>query len=164
MMLFLGKYDEHWTHTDKPANTIWTFMDKRDGSGQIDWPYSRAHLVPGWNIPVGVYIQTEYAMGSPMFIAKQHTNVHLQFPYVTEDTMLPRGTRWTPAEVARAATMQTDLTEYLRESWAFFTSGQTELNDANWDAFIAECYRLGAGEITAINQAVVDRWNAELGN
>jgi hypothetical protein len=139
-------------------------MNQPGTDEKITWTYSRAHLVPGWAIPAGAYIMTEFAEGSPMFISKQHTNVHLQFPYVTTDTQFPPLARWTDDETDAAAAKLTDLSDYLRESWAHFTIGQRALTDANWDAFVAECYRLGAGEITEIYQGVFDRWNAEMGN
>ena len=36
------------------------------------------------------------------------------------------------------------------------------LADAGWEAFIAECQRMGCDEITEIYQQVFDRWNAAL--
>jgi hypothetical protein len=70
--------------------------------------------------------------------------------------------RWSEDETAAAATKQADLQIYLRESWAHFMSGQMELNDANWDAFVAQCYAMGAQEITDIRQQVYNRWLAAL--
>jgi putative aldouronate transport system substrate-binding protein len=162
LMFFKGFYDVHWTHIDKPDNNIWTFMNQKGSDEQITWLYSTTNLVPGWNLPVGVYLTNNINHGTPLFNAKQHTNVHLQFPYVTTDTQIPGGARWTDAETTAASTRMADLRTYLEESWASFVSGGTPINDTTWDAFVAECYRLGAGEITEINQAVLDRWNAAL--
>lgn len=162
-----GFYGVHWEYTNE-ERTEWTFLDRpdgqlnEDGTSLINWDYSRAYLVPGWNLPVGVYIDTSFAAGTPMYIAKQKTNAVNEYPYCTTDTQFPPLARWTQEETDAASTKLADLTIYLQESWGQFMSGERELSDANWDAFIAECQRLGCDEITAIYQQVFDRWNLAL--
>jgi len=168
LMFFRGYYGVHWEYTDWPVNENWTFLDRPDGSAdesgdtRINWDYSRAYLVPGWHLPTGVYIANEYAEGSPMYIAKQMTNVVQQYPFCTTDTQFPPLARWSEEETEAAATKLADLETYLKESWGLFMSGQIELNDSNWDAFVSQCYAMGAGEITTIYQQVLNRWSAAL--
>ncbi|GHU73715.1 hypothetical protein AGMMS49992_13240 [Clostridia bacterium] len=168
MMFYKGFYGTHWEYTN-PERTEWTFLDRPDGkanddgTSKITWDYSRAYLVPGWSIPSGgILLDNAFAAGSPMYIAKQITNVENEYPYVTTDTQFPPLARWSQEETDAAATKLADLQRYLQESWGQFMSGEREINDANWNAFLAECQRIGSDEITAIYQQVFDRWNAAL--
>ena len=162
-----GFYGTHWEYTNEERSE-WTFLDRPDGqqnddgTSMITWDYSRAHLVPGWSLPCGVYVDNSYAAGSPMYVAKQVTNVVNEYPYCTTDTQFPPLARWSPEETEAAATKLADLTIYLEESWGQFMSGERPLDDANWEAFIAECQRMGCDEITEIHQQVYDRWYAAL--
>lgn len=158
-----GFYGIHWEYTNE-ERTEWTFLDRpdgqlnEDGSSKITWDYSRAYLVPGWSLPCGVYIDESFAAGTPMFVAKQVTNAVNEYPYCTTDTQFPPLARWTQEETDAAATKLADLRIYLEESWGQFLSGERELTDENWEAFIAECQRMGCDEVTEIYQQVYDRW------
>jgi len=103
-----------------------------------------------------------FSQGDPRFVSKQLTNQTHQFPYLTTDTQFPPLARWLPEETDRASVMLLDLQEYLRESWGLFMSGQKELNDDNWNDFVATCKALGSDELTSIYQSVLNRWNASL--
>jgi hypothetical protein len=168
MMLYKGFYGVHWEYTDWPENKHWTFLDRPDGSAsddgdtRINWDYARAYINIGWNHPCGLYVDETYADGSPMYVAKQLSNETNEYPYVSADTEFPRLARWSEEETNAAATKLTDLQNYLLESWGLFMSGQMELNDANWDTFVATCDALGAQEITDIYQQVYERWNSAL--
>jgi len=167
LLLWLGFYGEHWEYTN-PQRTEWTFLARPDGSiggdgtDRIDWAFLYENISPGWNLPVGVYLHNVFADGAPMYLAKQHTNVAYQMDYRTTDTQFPPLARQTQEEIDSIATMQTELEEYCNQSFAMFMSGQTELSDANWDAFIARCKVLGSDTITEVRQNVLTRWNAAM--
>lgn len=168
MHFFRGFYGIHWEYTNE-ARDEWTFLDRPDGQKNDDgttlitWDYSRAYLVPGWSLPAGVYIDESFAAGTPMYVAKQKTNAVNEYPYCTTDTQFPPLARWSDEETEAAATKLADLRIYLGQSWGQFLSGERALDDASWDAFIAECKLMGCDEVTAIYQQVFDRWNASLG-
>ena len=169
MMFYKGWYGEHWEYVNLDR-TAWSFLPTPDGqttsSGDlIDWMYSRNYILMGWSLPCGVYIDGSMQVGgAPMFVAKQYTNIDYQYPYVSAETEFPRLARRTPEETESIATKEAELNEYLRQQWALFMSGQKDLNDANWDDFKANCYKLGVDDILEVRQSVAERWAKAMGN
>ena len=70
-------------------------------------------------------------------------------------------TEMTVEETEAVATILTDLQLYLRESYVAFITDERSIED-EWDAFIAECYRIGAQQVVDVYQNVYDRWNAAM--
>jgi len=164
LMFYKGYYGVHWEYTNL-QRTYWTFLPTPDGTetsdgNKIDWAYSRNYLLPGWSLPCGIYIDDSYSEGTPMYVAKQNSNVRWQYPYCTTDTQMPGNARMTTEEQDEVLTQLVEVQTYLRQSWALFMSGQKEINDANWDDFLKTCKQLGSDEVTAVYQKVYDRWNA----
>jgi len=127
----------------------------------IDWDYSRNYLVPSWSLPCGYYAEQTFSLGNERYVGKQITTAANVYPYCTTDTQISSLARMTQEESDAIVVQLTELKAYLGEQFGLFMSGQKDI-ESEWDNFVAECYRLGAKEITEVYQNVYDRWNSSL--
>lgn len=161
VMAWLGPYGETWSYTDD-TEAYYSLAEKPDEPGVImDWTYLYSHFTTNWNGYPGYRSFPAVQLGSRLYEEKQTTTAANMYPYCTTDTQFPPHGRFTVEETEAVATMRTDLELYLRESFVAFVTETRSIED-EWDAFVSECYRIGAAEITAVYQDVYDRWNAAL--
>lgn len=73
--------------------------------------------------------------------------------------MMPLITQ-TAEETDAISSKLTAISSYAEESWFSFISGETELNDENWDAFKQQLDELGLQDVLKAKQDALDRYNA----
>lgn len=64
----------------------------------------------------------------------------------------------TTEEQDEVNSIQVDLETYVVESEAAFITGNTEINDENWDNYISTLERIGVRRLEEIHQDAYDRW------
>lgn len=161
MMAWLGVYGETWSYTDE-TEAYYSLAEKPGEPGTVmDWNYLYAHYTANWNGLPGYRSFPAIQLGSKLYEDKQRTTAENMYPYCTTDTQLHPRARMTVEETEAVATILTDLQLYLRESYVAFITDERSIED-EWDAFIAECYRIGAQQVVDVYQNVYDRWNAAM--
>lgn len=68
----------------------------------------------------------------------------------------------TPEEQSTVSGITVDLQTHVRNSEAQFITGQLELNDENWNNYVATIEKMGVEEFVQVYQSAYDRW-AEAG-
>lgn len=66
--------------------------------------------------------------------------------------------KFTVEEQEEIALYKTDLDSYVKETLAKWISGEQELTDASWDAYIDQCKKLHMDDLTEIYQKGMNRW------
>ena len=78
----------------------------------------------------------------------------------TDERYYPDSIVFTVAENEAVAEYEGDFLTYAPTEILKFLSGAAELNDANWDAYIAECENLGIQKIIDVYQNAYDQYLA----
>jgi len=155
-----GFYGQQWAFAD-PARTTWEFLRWPDNS-PVDWTSLSRQTTPQWNTWPGVSVCGALGVGDKYNEEKQRTTGRNTYPYCTTDTWyIAVYTRMFPEETQSIQTQLVDLQNYWKIAYMRFMTGQMDV-DRDWNAFIAECNRIGADRITATFQKAYDRWNAAL--
>ncbi len=76
----------------------------------------------------------------------------------TTDHTIPNGAALTTEETTQVATMSTDLCTYASEQILRFITGELELNDANWNAYVDQCNAMNLEEIIAVYQNAYEEY------
>ena len=66
--------------------------------------------------------------------------------------------KFTTEEQETIGLYKTDLDSYVKEQVARWITGEQELTDASWEAYIAQCKKLHMDDLTEIYQNGVNRW------
>ena len=72
----------------------------------------------------------------------------------------PSGAALTTDETSSIVNIQTDIATYAQEQILKFMTGAAELNDANWDAYVNQCYALGLQTALDVYQNAYNQWAA----
>ena len=66
--------------------------------------------------------------------------------------------KFTVEEQETIGLYKTDLDSYVKETLAKWISGEQELTDATWNAYIEQCKKLHMDDLTEIYQKGMNRW------
>lgn len=78
----------------------------------------------------------------------------------TSDHTIPTSASLNSAEITEYASMVTDITTYASETILGFITGELELNDANWGAYVDQCNSMGLDKYVAACQNAYDEYLA----
>lgn len=71
---------------------------------------------------------------------------------------IPAAAELNTEESNSIATTQTDIITYATEAILKFMTGTEELNDANWDAYCDQCYKLGLQDVIDVYQNAYEEY------
>ena len=94
--------------------------------------------------------------------ARQKGYVENVIPYQITEHILPVSLlKFTDEEQYVIDNKYADITLYVSEMEAKFITGVADI-EQEWDTYVAECEKMGLGEVLEIYQAAYDRWNEDL--
>lgn len=94
--------------------------------------------------------------------ARQKGYVSNVIPYMATDHIFPTGLlKFTDDEQYVIDNRYADIFLYITEMEAKFITGVADI-ESEWDAYVAECERMGLSEVLEVYQAAYDRWNQAL--
>ena len=83
-------------------------------------------------------------------------------PYQATEHVFPTGVlKFTDEEQYVLDNKYADISLYITEMQAKFITGVTDI-ESGWDAYVAECEKMGLSEVLEVYQASYDRWNEAL--
>lgn len=94
--------------------------------------------------------------------ARQKGYVSNVIPYMATDHIFPTGLlKFTDDEQYVIDNRYADISLYITEMEAKFITGVADI-ESEWDAYVAECERMGLSEVLKVYQSAYDRWNQAL--
>ncbi|MEG1874960.1 MAG: extracellular solute-binding protein [Angelakisella sp.] len=136
------------------------WIDK-DGEKYVQRPFEGNEVyanVPGNNLAFLIDpIVSEKLVYSGAQATRNETIKNIYAPAVVPQERYVPSVVWTTEELDARKELEPDYNAYVKKSIAkWITEGGI---DAEWDAYLAECERLGGSKIVGIFQGAVDRFN-----
>lgn len=145
--LFVGMENEHWEYAD-PEKKTYKFKSPVTSFQDINKKVSVSSYMPS-------YLEfMPYPSGSPLMEMKVKGVQKRQEPYMK--SYFPTTARFTKEEGEKATIIETDINTYVEQMMTKFITGDEPIQ--NFDKYVESLKKMKLDELTAIKQAVYERW------